>query len=68
MDKKRDSELGMDREITRRDFLNGCALTVGASLTAASPAWLKMLAGADKAPEKDPTYYPPAKKIGRAHV
>jgi spermidine dehydrogenase len=51
----------MDREITRRDFLNGCALTVGASLTAASPAWLKMLATADTAPETDPTYYPPAK-------
>src|SRR5215831_8923711 len=51
----------MDRDISRRDFLNGCALTVGASLTAASPTWLKMLATADTAPEKDPTYYPPAK-------
>jgi len=61
VDKKRDSALGMDRDISRRDFLNGCALTVGASLTAASPTWLKMLATADTAPEKDPTYYPPAK-------
>ena len=29
-DKSRDRELGMDRPITRRDFLNGVALTVGA--------------------------------------
>ena len=26
----RDRELGMDRNITRRDFLNGVALTAGA--------------------------------------
>ena len=34
----RDRELGMDRTITRRDFLNGVALTVGgaAGLAAAS--------------------------------
>lgn len=61
MDKKRDSALGMDRDITRRDFLNGCAITVGACLTAASPTWVKMLAAAETAPEKDPNYYPPAK-------
>lgn len=30
-DKSRDSELGMDRPITRRDFLNGVALTAGAA-------------------------------------
>lgn len=29
-DKSRDRELGMDRPITRRDFLNGVALTAGA--------------------------------------
>src|SRR5215469_10131602 len=51
----------MDRDITRRDFLNGCALTLGASLTAASPTWLNMLAQAETGPEKDPSYYPPAK-------
>ena len=28
-DKSRDRELGMDRPITRRDFLNGVALTIG---------------------------------------
>ena len=42
-DKSRDRELGMDRPITRRDFLNGVALTIGArdlqaaSITALSP-------------------------------
>jgi spermidine dehydrogenase len=40
--------------------LNGCALTVGASL-AASPEWFKLLAQAEATPEKDPNYYPPAK-------
>ena len=61
MSQARDRALGMTRTITRRDFLNGCALTVGASLTAESPAWLEMMAAADTAPEKDPSYYPPAK-------
>jgi spermidine dehydrogenase len=61
MDKKRDSALGMDCNITRRDFLNGCAVSVGASLTTASPAWLNLLAQAESASEKDPNYYPPAK-------
>jgi spermidine dehydrogenase len=61
MSKKLDRALGMDRSITRRDFLNGCALTVGASLTAGSPEWMKLLAAAEDAPEKNPNYYPPAK-------
>jgi spermidine dehydrogenase len=50
----------MGCDITRRDFLNGCTLTVGACL-AASPEWFKLLAQAETAPEKDPNYYPPAK-------
>lgn len=33
-DKSRDRELGMDRPITRRDFLNGVALTVGGAAAA----------------------------------
>ena len=61
MSKSGDRALGMDRAITRRDFLNGCAVTVGASLTTASPDWLKLLAQAETAPEKTPNYYPPAK-------
>jgi spermidine dehydrogenase len=61
MGNKTDHALGMNRDITRRDFLNGCALTVGASLTTGSPEWMRLLALAEDAPEKDPNYYPPAK-------
>jgi len=61
MKKRQDRALGMDRTITRRDFLNGCAVTVGASLAASSPAWLEAMSAPDSAPERDPSYYPPAK-------
>jgi spermidine dehydrogenase len=61
MSKKHDQALGMDCAITRRDFLNGCAVAVGASLMAASPAWLEAMSAPDDSPEKDPSYYPPAK-------
>ncbi len=57
MSDSRDRELGMDRKITRRDFLNGVALTVGAL---ALPPHLMALAGAGLDPEKQPGYYPPA--------
>ena len=50
-----DRELGMKRNITRRDFLNGVAVTVGASLM---PSRLFAAGGSD--PEKVPNYYPPA--------
>src|SRR5580698_9207924 len=61
-DDSRDRELGMNRKITRRDFLDGVALTVGGSVLAASTPWLRALGSADSAfaPEKDPNYYPPA--------
>src|SRR6266700_5210800 len=61
MNNKRDLGLGMGRSITRRDFLNGCAVAVGASLATTSPGWLEAMAWPDVAPEKDPSYYPPAK-------
>jgi spermidine dehydrogenase len=55
----RDRELGMHRKITRRDFLNGVAVTAGAAMM----PW-QLLAGqtaSDSAdPEKSPGYYPPA--------
>ena len=60
MSKQQDQALGMNRNITRRDFLNGCAVTVGASLLTTSPAWLEAIS-AEASPEQDPTYYPPAK-------
>jgi spermidine dehydrogenase len=49
-----DRELGMRRNITRRDFLNGVAVTAGAALM----PW--HLLAADVDPEKSPDYYPPA--------
>jgi spermidine dehydrogenase len=47
-----DRALGMDRVITRRDFLNGAAIAAGAVL--ANPAF-----GAQLPPQDKPGYYPP---------
>ncbi|MGA7755162.1 MAG: NAD(P)-binding protein [Candidatus Sulfotelmatobacter sp.] len=55
MDDSRDRELGMHRKITRRDFINGVAVTAGASLM---PRHLFAASSAD--PEKSPDYYPPS--------
>jgi spermidine dehydrogenase len=62
-DNGRDRELGMGREITRRDFLNGVSFAVGTSLIAANSTWLHAfgIPQSPFAPEKDPSYYPPAK-------
>ena len=51
-----DKELGMDRGMTRRDFLNGVAITTGASLV--PPHVIAALAN-EKDPEKAADYYPP---------
>ena len=61
-DNSRDRELGMHRKITRRDFLDGVAVSVGSSILAASTPWLRGFGIADSsfAPEKDSSYYPPA--------
>src|SRR6185369_2121177 len=56
--KKRDHELGMHCPISRRDFLNGAALTIGGA--AIRPSVLSSLAGGEDAPEKSLNYYPPA--------
>ncbi len=60
---KRDRELGMQQNITRRDFLNGVSIAVGSSLLAANPLWAETfgIPQSPFAPEKDPSYYPPAK-------
>ena len=57
-----DREPATSRTVTRRDFLNGVSIAVGASLTAGSP-WLEAFGIPDSpfAPEKDPAYYPPSK-------
>jgi spermidine dehydrogenase len=57
----RDRELGMQRKITRRDFLNGVAVTAGAAMM----PWDLSAAGhsagqAAVGPESSPNYYPPA--------
>jgi spermidine dehydrogenase len=59
---KRDRELGMDRQITRRDFLDGFAIAVGGGFVLANHEWLNAfgLPHSPFAPEKDPNYYPPA--------
>ncbi len=63
MSKRRDRVLGMDRNVTRRDFLNGCAIAVGASLVPTHSEWLHAFGAAepDFDPKKNPNYYPPAK-------
>lgn len=62
-DKDKGRELGMGREITRRDFLNGISIAVGSSLIAPNSPWLEAFGMPQSpfAPEKDSNYYPPAK-------
>lgn len=60
-DPARNRELGMHRNITRRDFLNGMAIGAGGAL--ASP-WLEgLLAAQASAPsaQDQPGYYPPTR-------
>lgn len=62
--KRRDAELGMNREITRRDFLNGVAVGTGAALLGGALSAQQLLAAGaldEFAPEKAPDYYPPAR-------
>src|SRR5438552_14072876 len=61
--KRRDRDLGMSSNITRRDFLNGVGITVGSSLLGTDPVLLDVIRVPDTAfaPEKDPHYYPPSK-------
>src|SRR6202451_1319979 len=51
-----DRELGMKRNITRRDFLDGVAVIAGARLM----PWHLFAAG-EVDPEQSPDYYPPAR-------
>jgi len=58
LSKQRDRELGMGRDITRRDFLNGVAMTAGAAVM----PWDLFAMGGQAETEKEisPDYYPPA--------
>jgi spermidine dehydrogenase len=58
----KDRELGRDRPIRRRDFLNGMSVAIGASLVEPGSFWARVLEDSGNyAPEKEPGYYPPAK-------
>jgi spermidine dehydrogenase len=59
-EKSQDRELGMERKITRRDFLDGVAVTIGGALAASAAPCMFGLTGFDSAPEKSSAYYPPA--------
>src|SRR5271165_5543148 len=62
MKKERDLALGMGAKITRRDFLNGVALTVGAAVVPGIvPAEMWAAAAADLQVQDVSGYYPPAR-------
>jgi spermidine dehydrogenase len=61
---QKDRELGMNREITRRDFLNGVAIGTGGTILGGSIGAEQLFAAAafdEFAPEKAADYYPPAR-------
>jgi len=63
-DEKKDRELIMAREITRRDFLNGVAVGSGANVLGAGFSAERLLAAAildEPAVEQAEEYYPPAR-------
>ena len=60
MSKKRDTELGVDKPIARRDFLQGAAISTAALASGLSPE-LAQAAQAEKLAQNEPDYYPPAK-------
>jgi len=56
-----DKELGMDRKITRRDFMNGAALAIGGAVIAGSETLFGQKAIVETAkPRNKPGYDPPA--------
>jgi spermidine dehydrogenase len=64
-EEKKDRDLGMDREITRRDFLNGVAIGIGGTLMGSGIGTETLLEAAaldEFAPEKAPDYYPPVRQ------
>ena len=54
MSASHDRDLGMHRHITRRDYLNGVAVTAGAAML----PW--HLLAAEPKSQNEPGYYPPA--------
>ena len=58
--KQRDRELGMDRPITRRDFLNGVAIGIGVAMVGSGLGPLTWDVEAAGFAQDAPGYYPPA--------
>ncbi|HUJ30415.1 MAG TPA: NAD(P)-binding protein [Candidatus Acidoferrum sp.] len=58
----RDLDLGMDRRITRRDFLNGFGIAIGSSVLTPGHDWVTSFGSPPDVfdPEKSGDYYPPA--------
>jgi spermidine dehydrogenase len=52
-----DKQLGMSRRITRRDFMNGAAMTIGAAALSKTGR----AQGAEQEPQNQPDYAPPSK-------
>src|ERR1035438_3370801 len=59
-DEKRDRQLGMHRRITRRDFLNGVAVGIGALGYSSLPGLASSLQSDSKATSPSVNTYPPA--------
>src|ERR1700747_2622776 len=61
MSERNDRKLGMDRSITRRDFLNGVAIGTGGAVAGSMiPEFAWDAFGASAAAQGQPGYYPPA--------
>jgi spermidine dehydrogenase len=57
---KSDRQLGMDRSITRRDFLDGVGIAIGGAIAASVLPALDLVAETAEAFAQDrPGYYPP---------
>ena len=59
--KRKHRRLGMDRDITRRDFLNGTSIAVGGSLLATPLTQAMAAMGSPQSEQMMPGYYPPAR-------
>jgi spermidine dehydrogenase len=55
-----DKELGMDRKITRRDFMNGAAMAIGAATIGRSANFLGQDTSVNAESQNKPGYDPPA--------
>jgi spermidine dehydrogenase len=65
-DRKKDNEVGLPHEITRRDFLNGFSIAVGGAIALPGSAWAEAFGlpaddGQEAVAQNSPGYYPPAK-------